>query len=96
MKMSLFFYSPSGRPRCNTFFIHEKIKNIFGWNRGPLWFIKHKSKATVTLRVKKHIMYTQYEVNNHGSWRYIEVLWSKSIGPCKKLNIIHNIIACNP
>ncbi len=38
----------------------------------------------------------QDKINTHGSWQYIEVLWSKTIGLCKKLNIIHNIIACNP
>ncbi len=26
----------------------------------------------------------------------IEVLWSETIGLCKKLNIIYNIITCNP
>ncbi len=26
----------------------------------------------------------------------IEILWSKTIGLCKKLNIIYNIITCNP
>ncbi len=35
-------------------------------------------------------------MNTRGSWQYIEVLWSETIGLCKKLNIIYNIITCNP
>ncbi len=35
-------------------------------------------------------------MNTCGSWRYIEVLWSETIGLCKKLNIISSIITCNP
>ncbi len=35
-------------------------------------------------------------MNTHGSWRCTYVLWSKMIGLCKKLNIIYNIITCNP
>ncbi len=35
-------------------------------------------------------------MNTRGSWQYFEVLWSKTIGLCKKLNIIYNIITCNP
>ncbi len=36
-------------------------------------------------------------MNTYVSWWYtIEVLWSKTIGLCRKLNIIYNIITCNP
>ncbi len=35
-------------------------------------------------------------MNPSGSWWYIVVLWSETIGLCKKLNIIYNIITCNP
>ncbi len=45
------------------------------------------------LRVKKCI-YTATQ--NYFSWWYIEVLWSETISLCKKLNIICNIIICNP
>ncbi len=36
-------------------------------------------------------------MNTRGSWRYIEFLWCETIGLCKKLNIIYNIInfLCN-
>ncbi len=30
------------------------------------------------------------------SWRHIKVLWSETIGLCKKLNVIYSIITCNP
>ncbi len=43
---------------------------------------------------KTHIR--QHKINTRDSWRYIEVLWSETIGLCKKLNIIYNIITCNP
>ncbi len=36
------------------------------------------------------------KMNPCGSWWYIKVLWSKTITLCKKLNIIYNIITCNP
>ncbi len=35
-------------------------------------------------------------MNTSGSWWYIEVLWSETINLCRKLNIIYNIITCNP
>ncbi len=35
-------------------------------------------------------------MNTRGSWWYIEVLWREMISLCKKLNIIYNIITCNP
>ncbi len=35
-------------------------------------------------------------MNSRGSWRYIEVLWNETIALCKKMNIISNIITCNP
>ncbi len=41
-------------------------------------------------------IYRQHKMNPRGSWLYIEVLWSETIGLCKKLNIIYNIITCNP
>ncbi len=45
--------------------------------------------ANVTLKVKKkHIR--EHKINTG-----IEVLWSETIGLCKKLNIIYNIITCN-
>ncbi len=34
-------------------------------------------------------------MKNRGCWWYTEVLWSETIGLCKKLNIIY-IITCNP
>ncbi len=43
---------------------------------------------------KKHIR--QHKINTCDSWWYIEVLWSWTIGLCKKLNIIYYIITCNP
>ncbi len=46
-------------------------------------------------KLKKRI-YKQDKRITHGSWRYIEVFWSETIGLCKKLNIICNIITCNP
>ncbi len=36
------------------------------------------------------------KINPHGSWWYIQVLWSEMTGLCKKLNIISNTIICNP
>jgi len=33
--------------------------------------------------------------NTRSSWRYIDILWSKTTSLCKKLNIIYNIITCN-
>ncbi len=38
------------------------------------------------LRVKKHHI-KEHEVNNCGSWWYIEVLWSETISLCKKPNV---------
>jgi len=38
----------------------------------------------------------EHTINIYGSWRYIEILWSEAIGLCMKLNIIYNIITCNP
>ncbi len=38
---------------------------------------------------KKHIR--EHKINTG-----IEVLWSETIGLCKKLNIIYNVITCNP
>ncbi len=38
----------------------------------------------------------EHKLNTHGSWLYFEVLWSETIGLCKKLNIIYYIITCNP
>ncbi len=38
----------------------------------------------------------EHMINIYGSWRYIEILWSEAIGLCMKLNIIYNIIICNP
>ncbi len=38
-------------------------------------------------------IYRQHKIN---SWRYVEVLWSKMTGLCKKRIIIYNIITCNP
>ncbi len=45
---------------------------------------------------KKHIR--QHKINTCGSWRNIEILWGKTISLwlCKKLNIIYDIIICNP
>ncbi len=40
-------------------------------------------------------IYKQNKINPCDFWRYIEVLWSETIGLCKKLNIIYNIITCN-
>jgi len=37
----------------------------------------------------------EHKINNCGFWQYIEVLLSKMIGLCKKLNIIYDIITCN-
>ncbi len=41
-------------------------------------------------------MYSQHKMNARGSWWYIDVLWIETTGLCKKLNIINNIITCNP
>ncbi len=38
----------------------------------------------------------KHTINIRGSWWYIEILWSETIGLCMKLNIIYNIIICNP
>ncbi len=35
-------------------------------------------------------------MNTRCSWQHIEVLWSKTISLCKKLNIIYYRITCNP
>ncbi len=43
---------------------------------------------------KKHNK--EHKLNIPGFWWYIEFLWSETIGLCKKLNIIYNIITCNP
>ncbi len=43
---------------------------------------------------KKHNK--EHKLNTPGFWWYIEFLWSETIGLCKKLNIIYNIITCNP
>ncbi len=40
--------------------------------------------------------FRQDDINIHGSCRYIEILWSETIDLFKKLNIIYNIITCNP
>ncbi len=40
-------------------------------------------------------IYRQHKSNTCGSWWYIKVLWSKTIGLCKKLNIIYNIVTCS-
>ncbi len=46
--------------------------------------------------MKKKKPIKEHKINTHGSWRYTEVLWRNMIGLCKKLNIIFNIITCNP
>ncbi len=46
------------------------------------------------MRKKEHIK--EHKSNTRGSWQYIKILWSKTIGVCKKLNINYNIITCNP
>ncbi len=74
-----------------TFFFSGTVKKIFGWNRGPWGFIKCNLVAAVNESI-----YRQHKINTHGSWWYIEVLWSEMINLCKKLNIIYNIITCNP
>ncbi len=51
----------------------------------------------ITLRVKKaQCNMKLIPIAAHEVLRYIEVLWSKTISLCKKLNIIYNTIACNP
>ncbi len=43
---------------------------------------------------QKHIK--DHKINTHSFWWYTEILWSETIGLCKKLNIIYNIITPNP
>ncbi len=43
---------------------------------------------------QKHIK--DHKMNTHSFWWYTEILWSETIGLCKKLNIIYNIITPNP
>ncbi len=43
---------------------------------------------------KENNGYQHFE--NRYTIRYTEILWSETIGLCKKLNIIYNIITPNP
>ncbi len=58
---------------------------ILSWN----WFLViYKVKVNGYWHFEsqeKHIR--EYKMNTRGSWPYIEVWWSKTIGLCKKLNI---------
>ncbi len=77
-----------------TLFFSRRVKKIFSWIRGSWWFIKCKSAAARLWASKKQIK--EHKINTCDSWRYKEVLWSESIDLCKKLNIIYDIITCNP
>ncbi len=55
------------------------------------------SRLTIETNKKTNKKYIkEHKMNPCGTWQYIEVWWSETIGLCKKLNIIYNIINCNP
>ncbi len=64
-----------------TLFLEWNSKVDF-WLK-PWFLVIHKMQASGCM------------INTCGSWRYIQVLWSKTIGLCKKLNIIYNTNICN-
>lgn len=67
----------------------------FSRNCGPWWFIIRKSTATSTLSHEKSCR--QNKTDTHGSWRYIDVLWSEMISLCAKLIVLlrkgHNVLS---
>ncbi len=75
-----------------TLFFSGTVKKILSWNHGPWWFIN----ASHCYHFKSQKSTMQHEINTHSCSWYIEVLWSKTISLCKKLNIIYNTITCNP
>ncbi len=75
----LLIYSPSGHP-------------IYRW----LFFFSTTVKKITAIHFESQkSKYRQDTINTRGSWRYMEVLWSETIGLCKNLKIIYNIIPCN-
>ncbi len=74
--------------------------NILGeylkWSRTQKWTLAVNLLTLGPSSMCVAFFVRQDQMNTRGSWWYIEVLWSEIIGLCKKLNIIYNIITCNP
>ncbi len=72
-----------------SFFFSKTVKKIFA---EPCY--KMQVNGYRHFESQKSI-YRQHKMNPRGSWLLTEVLWSET-ELCKKLNIIYNIITCNP
>ncbi len=73
----------------------SSVKMIFSRNHGSGMIHKMQVNGYRHFERQKG-KYRHHKMNPCGSWWYIEVFWRETIGLWKKLNIIYNIITCNP
>ncbi len=74
------------------FFFSGTVKKIFSWHCAALWFIKCKSMATGTVKVKKYI-YTGMTNSLSDAWQSLclNMSWNNSVSD----PVINELIQCS-